>query len=669
MIQKYLIPPLFGLVLISAGGARAADSPKGTFDLNLEELMQVVVTSVSKKAQTLAQTAAAAYVIQAEDIRRSGATRIPEALRLAPGVQVSAIGHNKWAVSIRGQADRFSNKLLVLVDGRSVYTPLFSGVMWEALDVPLENIERIEVRRGPGASIRGANAVNGVINIITTSPFQRPGSEIALAAGSELTRYGLVRQAWQPGVDTALRFHVQAWDYDASRPIGGGDGVDDEQHRSAGFRLEHLLKQGMLNVRGGLAESRAGDQLTMLSAPPAITQVETTQKISGGHLMVRWERECDECQGEGYGESLQAYLDHQNYEHIVLTDHRSNFDLEYQQSRALSPRQDVIWGLGYRYSGDRIDNSPQIAVYQRERDTHLWSAYLQDQITLEPARWRLSLGARLEHNDYTGHELQPNLRLLWTPNPRNSAWLSLARAIRTPARFERGGALNFQVDPVGTPPLLPPSVLQVTIDQIQEERLDALDLGWRHQIGADTSIDLTAFHYRYNHLRGAATTTPTLVLPANYLLIQTEGNNANHGTAYGLEAALDWRPRPNWRLQAHYSWLQTRMETADIPGQLPNDYANSSPTHLFSLRSSLDLSEQLQWDAWLRHVSTIKSHNIPAYTTLDLRLAWKPRKDLTVSLVGQNLLDNAHPEYGSGFIRSTPSEIQRGLYAKAEWTY
>lgn len=660
MVGKTHWIALFGLGLLAPGAPARASAPD-PLEWSLEELMSVVVTSVSKKSQTLAETAAAVHVISAEEIRRSGASTIPEALRLAPGVQVAAIGNNKWAVSIRGFADRFSNKMLVLVDGRSVYTPLFSGVLWEALDIPLERIARIEVIRGPGASIWGANAVNGVINILTRSAFDSQGGQVAVATGSELRGHGFASHGWRLDADTAVSLHAKASDVDAARRLTGGEGVDDWQSGTAGFKLERLRENGTWLVQGGVTRTRAGDEVALTRAPPASTGVTVTEKVANTYLMARWEQQS----GPAREDSLQFSLEHSDFQHVVLTEHRITADLEYQQRVLLDARQELIWGLAYRYSGDRIDDSAMIQVGERERDTASYSAYAQDEITLEPGRWRLSLGARLEHNDYTGFGFQPNLRLLWTPDAQHSGWLSLARANRTPSRIERGGSAYIQADPAG----VPPSVVQLVSGALDEERVTALDLGWRHQFNATASLDLAAFYNRYDNLRGAAYTAPRLILPAGYLLIQTDPNNANRADTYGLEASLDWRPKPDWRLQANYSWLRYGVHTASLPGQSPSDYAGVSPSHQFSLRSSLDITPTLRWDAWLRHVGEVERFGVDAYADLDMRLAWQPRKDLEVSLVGQHLLDRAHPEYGSYFILSTPSEIERGYYVKVDWKF
>ncbi len=618
--------------------------------------MQVVVTSVSRKAQTLAQTAAAAYVIHADDIRRSGATNIPEALRLAPGVQVSAIGANKWAVSIRGQADRFSNKLLVLVDGRSVYSPMFSGVVWENLDVPLENIERIEVIRGPGASVWGANAVNGVINIITRSAFETSGGMASIAAGNELRGQGLARYGWNPDPDTAIQLHASAHATDPGRFAAGGKGVDDWETRGAGFKLERLIGQDTVRIQGGLSASEAGDEIMMIT-PTGISPLRDSQQFTGGHLLGRWES----APTEDRQDSFQAYLEHTDYDHIILGELRTTFDLEYQQTWRPSASQELTWGLGYRYSRDDIRTSSLITLPDTEAANALYSAYAQDEITLVPERWRLSLGARLEHNDYTGFELQPNLRLLWTPDTRSSVWASAARAIRTPSRVERGGMVYL--------PLSPVSALQLDNGQTSEEKLDALDLGWRYQLGHGLSMDLAAFTYRYSNLRDAAINGLPIPQLGGYVFIPSINSNGNSARASGIEAALDWRPQPEWRLQAAYSYLDSELRLA--PGRLPSGYADTTPMHTLSLRASLDFSATLRGDVWLRHVSRIHndSFSIPAHTTLDLRLAWQATTDLELSLVGQNLLDGAHQEYGSSYILSTPSEVQRGIYVKADWKF
>ena len=648
MNGKKSLALMLGLI-IATPVVQAETARLNVLELSLEELMSVVVTSVSRKAQTLADTAAAAYVIQSDDIRRSGATNIPEALRLAPGVQVAAIGNNKWAVSIRGQADRFSNKLLVLVDGRSVYSPMFSGVVWETLDVPVENIERIEVIRGPGASIWGANAVNGVINIITQSAFDSQGGLIALAAGSVLRDAAMARYSWSPDTNTAVQLHAKLQDTDPSRPVSGGAGVDDWHTRSTGFKVEHLRAEGTFQLQGGLQRSRAGDELLTIT-PTAIRPLSHTQRTTAGHLLGRWESRAQES-GQ---DSLQVYLENSDYDHIILNERRTTLDLEYQQRRHPAPGHDLTWGVGYRYSQDKIGNSSLVTMADAELATSLYSVHVQDEITLQPQRWRLTLGARLEHNGYTGFEFQPNARLLWTPDAQTSAWISAWHAIRTPSRVERGGTVYLPVSAF--------AALQMDNGLTQKEKLAAIDFGWRHQFGQAVSLDVAGFYYRYDKLRDAALSGAPIPQPGGYVFIPTHNSNANQSTARGLEVSMDWRPRSDWRMQAAYSYLDAELHLA--PGRLTSGYADTTPSHMLSLRSSLDLSSTLRGDAWLRRVGKVDAYAIAAYTTLDLRLAWQPVKQLELSLVGQNLLDSAHQEYGSGFILSTPSKIARSVHVE-----
>lgn len=656
----------FGLVLSTV--ASAVDvSDSSNLDLSLEELMSVVVTSVSKKEQTLAETAAAVHVITADDIRRSGATNVPEALRLAPGVQVAAIGNNKWAVAIRGFADRFSSKLLVLVDGRSVYTPLFSGVFWEGLSVPLEEIERIEVMRGPGAAIWGSNAVNGVINIITRSAHSGQG-QLALATGSELKSYAFARQAWRPDPDTAISVHARMFDKGSSqRRDDGGRSNDDWRGASAGFKFERMLSRGTLMLNGGVSRTRADDELfTFQLSPQTGMPFERFENVrehaDSDHLLARWENVDD----DGSEDSLQMYLEHARFNHSFIKQSRATADIEYQSRIRFGERHDLTWGVGYRHHRDRIDGSFQINVGERRSSTSLYSVFVQDEITLQPERWRVIVGARLEHNDYTGYGFQPNARLLWTPDARNSLWMSAARALRTPSRIERGGKIVVGMGDFG-PDL--PLVLRFDTPALDDERVDAIDVGWRHQFNPATSVDLTLFHARHTRQRGAALEGEPPLVPPGYLLFAAVSNNDNYSNVSGLEVGVDWRASRDWRLQAHYSWVRDEVGIGKAPGQVFSNYAGATPRHQFSLRSAVDLGPNLQWDTWLRYVSEVAVHSVPAYTTLDMRLAWKAQKNLTLALVGQNLLDPVHPEYGNSFVLSRTAELERAVYLRADWAF
>lgn len=678
LLRKALIdwtPSLLSLLIgiaapVSATSVHATDPMASLLDLSLEELSQIVVTSPSRKAQALADVPAAIFVITADDIRRSGATHLPQALRLAPGVSVAAIGNNKWAIAIRGFSGRLANKLLVLVDGRSIYTPLFSGVLWEAHDIPLENIERIEVIRGPGAAMWGANAVNGVINIITKSARDTLGSQVSVAAGAELHAEGFARQGWMLGEDTALRLYAKAQNYGPSQPVAEGDnpGQDDWRSQRAGFRLDSRLGMDRWLVEGEIQNTLAGDLALApaLSGPPE--SVAFDAKIRSGYLLSRWERQT----AAHTGYSLQAYLEHEQLDYILLDQKRDTLDLEFQQRFPIDARQDFIWGLGYRHSADDTTESPYASLIPANRTTHLFSAYLRDEIILEPERWRLTLGSRFEHNDYTGFEIQPNVGLLWTPNAKNSLWAAVSRAVRTPARTESDERIWISTTPLGQlvqplPPGLDPQfpVVGVAVGNpnLASETLNALDIGWRQQWSPTLSLELAGFYYRYDDLRGATAGTLNFA-PGLYAELPLNLANVGGARTYGLELAADWRPRADWRLQASYSGFNIKLDDAvqqDVSGQVSGD----SPSQQFSLLSSWAINPAWQANLWLRYTGELPS-GVPAYATLDARLAWKAERDIEVSLVGQNLLDSAHPEFISLFLSSAPMNVERGAYLKLD---
>lgn len=646
----------------------ASSTGASLLDLSLEELMQVTVTTVSKKAQRLDETAAAVFVISSEDIRRSGASNVPEALRLAPGVQVAAMGHNKWSVSIRGFNNRFDNKLLVLVDGRAIYNPAFSGVFWEHNDIPMENIERIEVIRGPGGAIWGANAVNGVINIITYSAGDTQGGTLALAAGDELRGRGFVRHGWAWDEDTHLRLHAEAKSVDGGHAVAGGDGPDDWKTRQAGFRLDAVRGSDSLSLQGNVAAYRAGDLITAFkAAAPNVDMLPTDGKGRNAYLLGNWERKSGD-----RTHSFQAYLDHSDNDIGVFRYRIDTLDLEYRQ-RFVRHSHDVVWGLGYRHSSDHTYDTPYVTIADDDKSFSLYSLFVQDEITLVREHWRLILGSRFEHNGFTGFEAQPNLRLLWTPSEQDSLWAGLSRAVRTPSRGERDSiAFVSPPNPLQPFPLNTYALATLGTPGMGSETLDALDLGWRRKWDRDLTSDVSAFYYRHAGLRGAL--PPGGLLPYGldfYLPMQLA--NVIDAESYGLEVALDWRPRPDWRLQFNTSLFEVNVLDAPT-GVSTDEVLGVTPSLMASLRSSWDITPKLQWDVWLRHMGKLKGGTtgldaVPAYTTVDMRLAWKPRKDLELSFVGQNLLDAAHLERVMTNIMSTPVEIERGFYLKAEWKF
>lgn len=664
----FLVSTLCLLMAATPGFASNTDKldlGQSLLDLSLDELMQVTVTSVSKKAQRLDETAAAVFVINADDIRRSGATNIPEALRLAPGVQVASIGQNKWSVSIRGFNTRFANKLLVLVDGRAIYSPAFSGVFWEHNDVPLEIIDRIEVIRGPGGSIWGANAVNGIINIITRTAADTEGGLLTGAVGTELRGAGFARYGWALDEDTHLRLHAEVKSVDGGEnAVTGGAGPDEWKTKQAGFRLDAERGNDTFSLQGNIAAYQAGDNiLAFTAAPPYATNLSTDGDGKTAHLLGRWERE-----GEDRSHSVQAYLDHGDTDLGSFRYKINTFDLEYQQ-QIPGDKHDIVWGLGYRVSHDSTADRPYALMAVPSKTFSLYSAFIQDEITLAPHRWRLTLGSRFEHNDFTGFEVQPNVRLLWTPTEEDSVWSAVSRAVRTPSRGERSSTAF-----ISPPSMLSPIPLATVADpNMGSEKLVALDMGWRRQWSPTLTSELAAFYYRHSDLRGVIPAPGPLFYEGMYPYMPLQLTNSIGADSYGLEIALDWLPQPDWRLQANASLFEIDARDG-LPGSSAGEFIGSTPTHMVSLRSSYDITPKLQWDVWLRHTGKVRGTGrgddlVSAYTTLDMRLAWKPRRDLQISLVGQNLLDASHPEVVMLNIVSTPVEIERGVYVKVDWKF
>lgn len=637
-------------------------------ELSLEALMDISVTSVSKKPQKMANAAAAAFVLTQDDIRRSGATTIPELLRMVPGVQVARIDANKWAVSIRGFNGRFANKLLVLKDGRSIYTPLFSGVYWEHQATPLEDIERIEVIRGPGAALWGANAVNGVINIITRHTSDSNGGLVSASMGSNEKGSGTLGYGYNINDSTDMRVYGSYANHGPGQYANRNDAHDAWQNGSGGFRIDsQLTNKDSLTVQGDLFSGSYDETYNLygLANPGVSTEQQSSATANGFNLLSRWQRTFSDTDSF----TLQWYFDHYRRSMLVLGETRDTVDIDLQHRFKLGSRQDIIWGMGYRYSHDNLSNSPYIIFSQTSKGSSLFSSFIHDEIALIPDRLSLILGTRLEHNDYTGFEIQPNARLLWSPNPNHSFWGSVSRAVRTPSRGDREIQYRFRTQ-------TGPARLEIDGNSaFASETVIAYELGYRTTPTPRISLDAALFLNQYDKLRvplaGSLYLEPTnAVQPFNL-------TNTMHGHTYGAELSATWKPLDWWRLQATYSYICAIMyldsgSTETLAEINRADVTGGSPRHQGSIRSGFDLGKQVEMDFWLRlvdQVAYIDQTTIPGYITMDVRLAWKPLKSLELALVGQNLFQNRHPEYIPEFINTTASEVPRSVYGKITWRF
>ncbi|MBK1716138.1 TonB-dependent receptor plug domain-containing protein [Thiocystis violacea] len=646
-------------------------------DLSLEDLLDVKVTSVGKKAQALADAAAAVYVIGNDEIRRSGATSVPEALRMVPGITVKRLDANKWSVSARGFGGRLSNKLLVLIDGRTVYSPTFSGVYWEQQDVMLEDIDRIEVIRGPGATLWGANAVNGVINIISKPAAATQGTLVVAGGGTEERVIGAARQGVQLSPETFARAYVKYNDRDSLVTPSGLDGRDSWDIMQGGFRLDSRLAGGdRLTFQGDLYRSSLGQQLLVPDpfAPPSfVAAVDDDLSASGWNLLGRWDRALSLTSDI----SLKLFYDHSERHEYYAGQRNDIVDLEFQQRTRLGDSHDLVWGLGYRGIDDRFEISRLITVDPIAENRSLWNAFVQDDIELLRDRLRLTLGTKVEHNDYTGFEIQPNIRLLWKVSEQASLWGAVSRAVRTPSRVERSGTSTLtSVQSISTPLSTLLLVPEVTgAEDFDAEALTAYELGFRTTPSPRLSADLALFVNDYDSLRTVDTSDAELVwetLSNGYLVSALPISNQGRGQSYGLEFALDYRVRDDWTLALAYSYLELDIQVPKNGQDPENDIlARTDPRQQLSLRSQLSPRPDLDIDAWLRYVDQSDSSFvfgapgdsvIPSYWELDLRLAWRPRPKLELSIVGQNLLHDSHQEGYQDIYGLTQFAVQRGVY-------
>ncbi len=632
--------------------------------LSLENLLDLEVVSVSRKRQKLSDTAAAIHVIDQEEIRRSGATSIPELLRRVPGLHVAHLNGNTWSVSSRGFSGRFSNKLLVLIDGRSVYTPLYSGVYWDVQDTILEDIERIEVIRGPGASIWGANAVTGVINIITKSAYETQGNQLKVIAGSEEQGTLSLRHGGHISDSTAYRIYFKGFERDEGALTDGSDAFDGWKGKRAGFRVDSALNNtDDLTLQGQVYETDSEQSVTL-----GLFAVPDHAEASGGNLQVNWSRTLG--QAERY--ELQAYFDRTSREDGVTFEDRNTFDIDFRHYFPLSQRHQLSWGIGYRYTEDEVGTSPgsTVGFDPESRNDSTWSAFIQDEIALVPRKLTAIIGTKVERNDYTGLEWQPTLRLSWMPDERTSIWGAVSRSLREPSRVEDDFNLVIPRFPVGN--------MVLGDRDIEAEEQISYELGIRKQFSDDFSMDASIFYNQYDKLRSIEYQGHYLPLTPPYFLppmipgmswtVNSFGNGFD-GFTRGVEVSAEWLVNKNWKLSGSYSWLE--MDIDRKPGSTDvwsPSVEGTSPEHQLQIHSQWNIAHDWELDISAYFVDRLKSIDVPAYTRLDVRLGWQPRKDLEASLVLQNLLDDRHPEYWADEGLS-PTETERGIYGQLIWRF
>jgi iron complex outermembrane receptor protein len=659
--------------LANASAAGPQSVPDVT-SMSLEDLMNMQVTSVSKRTQKVADAAAAVFVITQEDIRRSGATSIPDALRMVPGLEVAQIDQNKWAIGSRGFNGRFDNKLLVLIDGRSVYTPLFSGVYWNVQDVVLEDVDRIEVIRGPGATLWGANAVDGVINIITKSAKATQGGLVSAGAGSQEATAETVRYGAKVKDSTYYRVYGKYYDWYPSIDTAGATASDGWHALRGGFRVDsNVTTRDSVTVQGDLYHDNFGETLTVpsLTSPNFWSTYPNNGRESGGDLLGRWNHSFSRS-----STSLQMYYDRTNIaDPTVFGDQESVYDIDFQHDIHLGESQELVWGLGYRSIRDTNGSSFTVALLPDHSNLNQYSAFVQDEVSLLDNRMHVTVGSKFEHNPFTGFEFEPNVRVLGTLTEHQSVWAAVSRAVRTPALTEQGLQLNEAIIPPGTAPLNSPLPVVEAIfgsRQFGSEDLLAYEVGYRVQATSSFSLDVAAFYNDYTNLRSAEPGAPILVgspVPS-YVVLPFVASNKMSGGTYGIEPFAEWKILPRWKLMGSYSFLRMNIhknaDSLDPTPDLPN---GASPRHQYYFRSSLDLPKHFEQDLMLRYVDKLPSLNIPSYYSLDLHIGWKPVSQIQLSFGAQDLLNSQHLEFIPEFINTLPTQVRRTFFGSIAWTF
>jgi len=614
--------------------------PEDLTQLSLDDLLKIEVTSVSKRAEPLQQAAAAVFVLTAEDIHRSGARSIAEALRHVPGLHVARSGQG-YAISARGFNSTSADKLEVLVDGRSAYTPLFSGVFWDVLDTYLPDIERIEVIRGPGATLWGANAVNGVINIITRKAADTAGTLVNAGGGNLDHAYAGARQGWQLGEHAHARIYAQYRGNDNGARADGSEPPNGFVLRQTGFRAD-LAPPGRNRYSfsgdwyDGGSEGNTGDI-----------------ELEGGNLLARWEIQ----QSEQAGLTLGAYYSQSDRSvPTTFSEQRQTLELELEQRLQLGTRHHLLFGLGYGSSRDDTGEPPLVIIFEpAERRLETYDGFIQDQIRLLDGRGTLTLGSKFEHNDFTGFEFQPSLHLGWNLREELFTWAAVSRAVRTPNRLDSDIAI-FCPAPAGIPGVCGPGRFRVGNPDLDAETLIAYEWGLRLRANPRLALELALFYNDYDRLRSQEP-APAFFRFDNGLQARSSGAEFNFG----------WQPVDTLRLSGWYSYLQmdVRPREGGNDTRTANTLENGNPRHMAGLELAWTPTARWTFSSFLRHVDELSASGVPAYTELNLRAAWRLRPDLELGLVGENLLDNRHPEFGANTANRI--EVQRQGLLQLRW--
>ena len=661
---KQILAALLALILVPAGPARCANT---YLDMSLEDLMDLTVTSVSKRAQPVQEAAAAVHVLTGEDIRRSGATSIPEALRMVPGLMVGQNAASAWSISSRGRSfnPAFDNKLLVMIDGRSVYSPVFSGVFWDSLDLVMEDIDRIEIIRGPGSSAWGANAVNGIINIITRASSETQGLMASGILGAETPGTAAVRYGGKFGEGNSYRVYGKYRNLAELETFDGDELHDGVESGVAGFRTDLTPDPAStLTVQGDMYQ---GISLNTLAYPDLATvqmvEDDTSSDVHIASILTRYTRDV----GNSHVVTLQSYYNHDDRGSDAWQVGVDTLDLDFQHQ--FSPWADHVaqWGLSYRLTSEWNEKrSPAVSFAEANRRDNLYSAFLQDEITL--GDWVLTLGSKFEHNDQTGLEILPSARLLWHATPKHAFWGAASRSVRTPSIAEQDATYNTSIVPNPNP--FPPAI-QISMtgnSDMESETALVYELGYRFTPTPKFMVDAALFLTQADNLPSVtldATQGYFSATPLPHWQIDSDTANNVSGTIHGAELAATWVPLNWWKIQGWYAHCEDSYEhNGDGENVFDAMYGRISPRHQFFARSSMDLPHDTELDIMGRYVSELPGLNIPDYGTVDIRLGWRPQRNVEIALVGKNLIESRHLEAASDIVYGSTGTVGRCAFLK-----
>ena len=653
--------------------ALAQSSGKDVSNISLDELADTPVTSVTRKQESLSRTAAAVFVITQEDIRRSGLTSIPELLRMVPGLDVARMDANKWAVTARGFNERYADKMLIMIDGRTVLDPLSSGVNWDVQNVLIEDIDRIEVVRGPGASLWGANAVNGIVNVITKPASATQGALVVERGGTQEHESGAVRYGGSMGNHGSFRLFA---DYVNRGPFSDANGHkarDEGNFVHGGFRSDFSISKATgLTLQGDMysgSERQSVTGLTTLTPAPGQPFIGTfvdRTALGGGNVLGNWHHSSS----DRFDTTAQFYAEYDNRDQPgVLGEFRHTLDLEFQQHLLLD-RHDLVWGGDYRFAADRTNGSLNLSFDPAARATNLFGGYVQDEFSLLPGTFEIILGAKLEHNSYSGLALQPNFRALWTPDAHKTIWAGISQASENSSRMDADIRTNDDayVNSNGVLTL----VSNLGTHQLPPENVTAYELGYRSRVKRWLTLDTATFFNQYSNRHTSEPGTPfleTSPAPAHRVLPSITASNIS-GKTEGLELSATVKPNPLWRFVAGYTFFEIHLHAS--PGSQDTETAptseGSTPHHQVQGRLELNLPRKFEFDTAAYYVGSLPGPQIPSYMRLDLRLGWHPKQPIEISAGGQNLLESHHFEFGSADL-AVATQIGRSAYVKAVFRF